>query len=61
MLVLLIMDFIKKVNNKGDIQKLLNIYITIIKDHNEDIVLSYRGIMDQLKKEFGLIVTLEDI
>lgn len=55
------MNFIEEVNNKKDIQKLLNIYINIIKDHNKNIIFSYRGILEKLKEEFGLIVTLEDI
>ncbi len=51
----------RNINNKSDIQKILNIYIPIIRDYTKNMVLSYNEIQRQLKIEFNIVVTLEDV
>lgn len=49
------------IKQKKDKQKLLNIYIPIIQDMNKSIVLSYNELIKQLKLNFNLDCSLEDI
>ena len=55
------MVIIKNINNENDTQKLLNIYIPVIQNYYNNMVLSYNDILNHLKEEFNLIVTLTDI